>query len=104
MDMTTVMGWFHVNSRVELLWVLFGLAAQMMFTGRFLLQWLASEKQKKSVVPVAFWYFSLAGGLMLLAYAIHRRDPVIILGQAVGVVIYLRNLMLIYKDRRTHAD
>ncbi|MCX7670605.1 MAG: lipid-A-disaccharide synthase N-terminal domain-containing protein [Anaerolineae bacterium] len=104
MDVQTLMGWFHVNTRAELLWVLFGFLAQLMFTGRFLLQWLASERQRKSVVPVAFWYFSLAGGMMLLAYAIHRRDPVIILGQAVGVVIYLRNLMLIYKDRRTHAD
>lgn len=100
MDMATVMGWFHVNTTAELLWVLFGFAAQMMFTARFLLQWLASEKQKKSVVPVAFWYFSLAGGLMLLAYAIHRRDPVIILGQMVGVLIYARNLRLIYKEKR----
>ncbi|QLQ19884.1 MAG: lipid-A-disaccharide synthase N-terminal domain-containing protein [Exiguobacterium profundum] len=100
MTLTTVMSWFHVNTTAELLWVLFGFAAQLMFTGRFLLQWLASEKQRKSVVPVAFWYFSLAGGVMLLMYAIHRRDPVIILGQAVGVLIYLRNLMLIYADRR----
>ncbi|QYZ68775.1 lipid-A-disaccharide synthase N-terminal domain-containing protein [Neotabrizicola shimadae] len=100
MNIATVMSWFHVNTTAELLWVLFGFAAQMMFTGRFLLQWLASEKQRKSVVPVAFWYFSLAGGVMLLMYAIHRRDPVIILGQAVGVMIYLRNLMLIYADRR----
>ena len=100
MNIATVMSWFHVNTTAELLWVLFGLAAQLMFTGRFLLQWLASERQRKSVVPVAFWYFSLAGGVMLLMYAIHRRDPVIILGQAVGVMIYLRNLMLIYADRR----
>ena len=100
MNIATVMSWFHVNTTAELLWVLFGFAAQLMFTGRFLLQWLASERQRKSVVPVAFWYFSLAGGVMLLMYAIHRRDPVIILGQAVGVMIYLRNLMLIYADRR----
>ena len=103
MTLATVMSWFHVNSTAELLWVLFGFAAQLMFTGRFLLQWLASEKQRKSVVPVAFWYFSLIGGIMLLLYAIHRRDPVIILGQAVGVVIYLRNLMLIHADRRRQA-
>lgn len=103
MNMVTVMSWFHVNTTAELLWVLFGFAAQLMFTGRFLLQWLASEKQRKSVVPVAFWYFSLIGGVMLLMYAIHRRDPVIILGQAVGVLIYLRNLMLIYADRRRQA-
>ena len=103
MNMATVMSFFHVNTTAELLWVLFGFAAQLMFTGRFLLQWLASEKQRKSVVPIAFWYFSLIGGVMLLLYAIHRRDPVIILGQAVGVVIYLRNLMLIYADRRRQA-
>lgn len=104
MTAQTVMSWFHVNSTAELLWVLFGLTAQLMFTGRFLLQWLASEKQRKSVVPVAFWYFSLIGGVMLLLYAIHRRDPVIILGQAVGVVIYLRNLMLIHADRRRQSS
>jgi lipid-A-disaccharide synthase-like uncharacterized protein len=103
MSVETIMGWFHVNSRAELLWVVFGFAAQLMFTGRFLVQWLVSEREKKSVVPVAFWYLSLAGGLMLLAYAIHRRDPVIILGQATGVLIYVRNLRLIYKDKRANA-
>jgi len=96
--MSTLMSWFHVNSTAELLWVLFGFLAQAMFTARFLIQWLASEKARKSVVPVAFWYFSLLGGVMLLAYAIHRRDPVFILGQALGVVIYLRNLWLIRND------
>ena len=72
-----------------------------MFTGRFLIKWLASEKQKRSVVPVAFWYFSIIGGLMLLAYAIYRLDPVFILGQALGVFIYARNLWLI---KREHHD
>lgn len=93
----------HVGSMTELLWVIFGLAAQLMFTARFLLQWIASERAKDSVMPVAFWYFSLAGGVMLLAYALYRADPVFILGQAVGVVIYARNLWLIYAKRRREA-
>lgn len=87
----------HVDSRAELLWVLFGLFGQLMFTGRFLVQWIASERAKRSVVPVFFWYFSLAGGVILLSYAIYRRDPVFILGQSLGVFIYLRNLVLIRK-------
>lgn len=91
---------FHVASVNELLWVLFGLAAQLMFTARFLVQWIASERAKDSVMPIAFWYFSLAGGVMLLSYAIWRADPVFILGQSLGVVIYLRNLWLIHAKRR----
>ncbi|MFC5739230.1 lipid-A-disaccharide synthase N-terminal domain-containing protein [Sinirhodobacter huangdaonensis] len=93
----------HVGSTTELLWVIFGLAAQLMFTARFLLQWIASERARDSVMPVAFWYFSLAGGVMLLAYALYRADPVFILGQALGVVIYARNLWLIYAKRRREA-
>lgn len=93
----------HVDSMSELWWVIFGLFAQLMFTGRFLLQWIASERAKDSVVPVAFWYFSLAGGVMLLSYALYRADPVFILGQGLGVVIYARNLWLIYAKRRRLA-
>ena len=93
----------HVSSRTELMWVLFGLAAQLMFTARFLVQWIASERQRKSVMPVAFWYFSMLGGMMLLAYALYRADPVFILGQALGVVIYARNLWLIHAERRRAA-
>lgn len=90
----------HVNSMTELLWVIFGFAAQLMFTGRFLVQWIASERARDSVMPVVFWYFSLAGGLMLLAYSIYRVDPVFILGQALGTFIYARNLWLIYAKRK----
>lgn len=93
--MQSVLGFFHVDSRFELMWVLFGLFGQLLFTGRFLVQWIASEKARRSVVPVAFWYFSIAGGVVLLAYAIYRLDPVFILGQSLGVVIYARNLWLI---------
>ncbi len=93
----------HVSGWVEFWWVAFGLFGQLMFTGRFLVQWIASERAKKSVVPLAFWYLSMAGGLILLTYAIYRRDVVFILGQSTGVFIYARNLWLIHKDRRSNA-
>ena len=76
-----------------------GFAGQACFTCRFLVQWLVSERQKKSVIPLAFWYFSILGGLMLLSYAIYRRDPVFILGQSTGLMIYLRNLYFIYQEK-----
>ena len=82
--------------------VLFGLFGQLMFTGRFLVQWIASERARRSVMPVVFWYFSLAGGAVLLSYALYRRDPVFILGQSLGVFIYTRNLWLIRAAR--HAE
>lgn len=77
------------------LWLGIGFLGQALFSARFILQWIVSEKRRKSVTPVAFWYFSLAGGVILLSYAIHRRDTVFIVGQAVGLVVYVRNLMLI---------
>lgn len=76
-----------------------GLGAQGLFFGRFVIQWIASERQRKSVVPIAFWYFSVMGGGLLLLYSILRKDPVFILGQAGGLLIYTRNLFLIYEDR-----
>jgi len=79
------------------LWLLVGFLGQIMFSMRFLIQWLASEKRKKSIVPVSFWYFSIAGGVLLLSYSIFRKDPVFMLGQSVGVIIYSRNLYLIHK-------
>ena len=82
-------------------WVVFGFAAQFMFMMRFILQWLASEKRQKSYVPVAFWYFSLAGGLMLFSYAVRQQDPVFIFGQGLGCFIYIRNLILIYRRKST---
>ncbi len=101
--MTWLMQILHVDSQIELWWVVFGFAAQAMFTARFLVQWIASERERKSVMPTAFWYFSLAGGVMLLAYSLYRVDPVFIIGQALGVVIYSRNLWLIYRERRSGA-
>jgi len=81
-------------------WLYLGLAAQLCFTMRFLIQWIASEIKKESVIPVYFWYFSLLGSLGLLIYAVHRKDPVFILGQSAGCFIYIRNLMLIYKKKK----
>ncbi len=85
---------------VEWLWIGIGFLGQAMFSGRFLVQWLASERAKRSVVPLAFWFFSLAGGVTLLAYAIYRKDPVFIAGQGAGLFIYTRNLMLIRREAR----
>ncbi len=82
------------------LWLILGFIGQIMFSMRFLIQWFVSEKKKKSVIPISFWYFSIAGGVLLLSYAIFRKDPVFMLGQSVGVVIYLRNLYLIHKKRQ----
>lgn len=81
-------------------WLVIGFLGQGLFTARFLVQWIYSEKKRKSIIPTAFWYFSLGGGLTLLAYAIHRKDPVFIAGQATGIVVYMRNLTLISKERR----
>ncbi len=80
-------------------WVILGIIGQVFFSARFLAQWIASEKAGKSVIPLSFWFFSIGGGLMLLAYALYRRDPVFILGQAFGLFIYVRNLMLIRKSK-----
>jgi lipid-A-disaccharide synthase-like uncharacterized protein len=85
----------------EVAWVAFGLVAQLMFFLRFLVQWVASERRGESYIPTAFWYLSLSGAFMLLTYAVYRRDPVFILGQSVGFLVYLRNLMLIYRKKKT---
>ena len=81
-------------------WLAIGFVGQALFSARFVVQWLSSERIKKSVIPTAFWYFSVAGGATLLAYAIHRRDPVFIVGQASGLFIYLRNLQFLWRDRK----
>ena len=80
-------------------WLLFGFAAQACFFARFFIQWLLSERRGKSYIPIAFWYFSLAGGVMLFVYAVYRWDPVFMAGQGAGVFIYVRNLVLIYRRR-----
>lgn len=82
----------------EQVWLAIGLLGQALFSARFFVQWIASERRKQSVVPRAFWYFSVGGGLTLLAYAIWRRDPVFIIGQGAGLFVYARNLWFIHRD------
>ena len=84
---------------IPAMWLALGFLGQAMFSMRFIVQWLASERQKKSVIPAAFWYLSIAGGLTLLLYAIHRRDPVFIVGQATGLFVYLRNVHFVRHER-----
>lgn len=84
----------------ETLWIAVGFLGQALFTSRFLVQWIASERRGESVIPLAFWWFSILGGLTLLCYALWRLDPVFILGQATGLVVYARNLILIARKRR----
>jgi lipid-A-disaccharide synthase-like uncharacterized protein len=84
----------------EQFWLSVGLVGQAFFSMRFLIQWIASEKRRESVIPIAFWFFSIGGGLTLLTYALHRRDPVFILGEGAGILIYARNLYLIWRKQR----
>lgn len=91
----------NITSPVGVAWVMIGLAGQVLFTGRMLVQWLASERRRASVVPVAFWWMSLSGATMLLVYFVWRQDIVGVLGQATGWFIYVRNLWLIYVPHRT---
>jgi lipid-A-disaccharide synthase-like uncharacterized protein len=93
-----LLNFLKVDSPTEAMWVGIGLFGQLLFTARFLVQWISSERAKKSVIPMVFWYFSIGGGLILLSYAIYRQDPVFIMGQSMGVFIYLRNIWLIKKN------
>lgn len=85
-------------------WIAVGFAGQLLFSARFIVQWVLSERKGRSYIPMAFWYFSIAGGMTLLAYAIHRQDPVFIAGQAFGLIIYLRNLTLIARERTKASE
>ena len=80
--------------------VTLGFVAQAVFASRFIVQWIASEKEKRSVIPMAFWYLSLTGGLLLTVYAVYRKDPVFILGQASGLIVYTRNIVLRWREAR----
>ncbi len=82
----------------ETVWIAIGFFGQALFFGRWLVQWIVSERQAESRTPIAFWYLSLVGGLITLAYAIYRRDPVFIAGQSIGALVYVRNLMLIHRQ------
>lgn len=89
---------------VEKIWLVIGFLGQGLFSARFLIQWIASEKARKSIIPHAFWLFSILGGATLLAYAIYRQDPVFIAGQAAGLLIYSRNIYFILRERRLAKD
>ncbi len=99
--MTDLARWLHqVFVEQFNFWILLGFVAQTLFMMRFIVQWIASERAGRSIVPVAFWFFSLGGGFLLLVYAIQRQDPVFIAGQGLGLVIYVRNLWLILREKR----
>jgi lipid-A-disaccharide synthase-like uncharacterized protein len=85
-------------------WIILGFVAQGLFTMRFLVQWIASERAGRSVIPLAFWIFSIFGGLLLLIYALYRKDAVFIAGQAFGVFVYLRNLWFVLRERNATAS
>ena len=87
-------------NHVDAIWLAVGLIGQSLFMMRFVVQWIHSERHRKSVIPVSFWYLSLLGGLIVLAYGLHRAEPVIILGQLPGTFVYARNLMLIHREKR----
>ena len=91
---------YYLDNHPEKIMIIIGFGGQALFATRFIIQWLSSENAGRSVIPVAFWYFSISGGLVLLTYAIWRQDPVIIAGQSVGVLIYLRNLYFIHKEKK----
>ena len=84
-------------------WLVIGFVGQALFGMRFLIQWIISEKRRESVIPLPFWYFSIAGSIILLSYAIHKQDPVFILGQSLGSIIYIRNLILISRKKKALA-
>jgi lipid-A-disaccharide synthase-like uncharacterized protein len=92
--------WWGSTPGVEKAWLAVGLMAQLLFSMRFLVQWIASERARRSIVPEMFWYFSCTGGFLLLAYALYRGDPVFILGQGTGLLIYARNIHFIWQGRR----
>jgi lipid-A-disaccharide synthase-like uncharacterized protein len=89
-----------VSLTADHIWIAVAFIGPILFSMRFVVQWIVSEKRKTSVVPVSFWYYSIAGGIILLVYAIHKQDPVFIAGQGLGVVIYLRNLYFIHRKPR----
>jgi len=85
-------------------WIILGFAAQILFATRFIIQWIQSERKGESIIPIAFWYFSIAGATLLCVYGIHRKDPVIVLGASFGVIVYFRNLILIARKKKETLD
>jgi lipid-A-disaccharide synthase-like uncharacterized protein len=99
MNASKLAAWWASISTTELVWLTIGFLAQLMFSMRFIVQWIASERARRSIVPETFWYFSVAGGAMLFAYAVYRLDPVFMLGQGTGLLIYARNIHLIWQQK-----
>lgn len=100
--LTQIATWWQALSHTDLVWLIIGLTGQALFCTRWLVQWLVTERRQRSTVPELFWYFSLAGGLLVLSYGIHRMDPVVILGQ-IGVLIYARNIFFIRRERQEQS-
>mgnify|MGYP001260355652 CR=1 FL=1 len=94
-----MINYFTSLSQIELIFLCIGFIGQGLFASRFIVQWIYSEKKGESVIPIIFWYLSIVGGICLLIYAIFRKDPVIILGQSFGILVYTRNLILIYRKK-----
>ena len=102
--METLASWLGAETKTELVWIMTGLGGQLLFMMRFIVQMIVSEKAKKSIIPVSFWWISIAGAAILLSYAIYRADPVFILGQSLGFFIYARNLWLIHAEGKKDAE
>ena len=96
----TLIHWWQTTPTTELIWIFIGLTAQLLFSMRFIVQWIATERARASIIPETFWYFSFFGGLLLLAYACYRADPVFIIGQAAGLVVYWRNIYFIWLGKQ----
>lgn len=96
--------WWATTPTTEILWLALGFVAQLLFAMRFIVQWIASERARRSIVPETFWYFSCLGGALLFAYAIYRLDPVFMLGQGTGLLIYARNIQMIWRSKRDDAS
>ena len=92
------------ENKMEKIFIILGLAGQLMFSARFLVQWIASEKRKKSIVPISFWFLSLFGSFLLLIYAIYRKDIVFTLGQLFGFIVYIRNLLIIKNTKKIEKN
>lgn len=102
MEIASIFGPWIANLRPDF-WIVLGLIGQFTFMGRFVLQWIVSERLGRSIIPIYFWYMSIVGSLLLLFYALHRQDPIFILGSSGGSIIYVRNLVLIHRERKQGA-
>jgi lipid-A-disaccharide synthase-like uncharacterized protein len=102
--MEKLIAWYANTSTTEMVWIGLGFFAQALFMMRFVVQWIASERVKRSIVPETFWYFSIGGGVMLLAYSIYRVDPVYMFGQGLGLIIYFRNLYFVWTHKKAGGD